>query len=91
MGWGNPVGNLFVIDDPFAEKPLPVHLYHFILIVPIGIEARTPVGIVVSVVEPVSSSDSLVSIDFQNDVGDIMAPGGRIRALGFFPGLPFFV
>ena len=41
---------------------------------PISIESRCPLGIIVSIVEPVGSSDSLVSVDFQDNIGDVVAP-----------------
>src|SRR5262249_22999325 len=65
----------FVVDLTFCEEPLAVDLDKFVLIVAESIEDAAAVRVVVGVVEPVGAAFGFGSVDFDNDVRDIVARG----------------
>ena len=76
-----PIGYRLVVDDAFTEKPLSINLDHFILVMAIGINYRFSLRIVVPIMKPVRLSDSLVSVDFQENIDDIVATRCRVRLI----------
>ena len=48
---------MFIVNNPFAEQPLPVYLDHFIFIMTVSVDFRFPLGIIVSIMEPVGTPD----------------------------------